>query len=506
MFTEMSYQMILCISLFISLFPCLLLIKKWKEPRRGRFPPGPPKLPIIGNLHQLGNLPHRSLHHLSNKCGPLMLLRLGSVNTLVVSSADMAREIFKSHDLAFSGRPVLCAGKKLAYNGSAVSFAPYGEYWREMRKVLVLELLSVKKVQFFEAIRDEKIASMLKSIADCISSEKMPINLSKLAISLSNNVICRVAFGRIYDEKSEFDRILYETQELLGEVNVADFVPWLGWINNFNGMNSRIDKNFRELDEFFDKVITEHLDPNRARCREEEDIVDVLLRLQRNSSQPNRPTDEHVKGVLADVLAAGSDTSAATLEWTMAELIRNPSVMKKAQMEIREICEGKDKVEETDLAKLKYLKCVVKESLRMHPPLPLLIPRETLEDCIVGGYTIPAKTRVFLNVTAISNDPKCWDNPEEFNPERFLDSGVDFRGQNFELLPFGAGRRSCPGINFAVPLVELALANLLLVFDWVTPEGIVAEDLDMEEGLGLTVHKKTPLCLMVANSTYVKNR
>ncbi|CAI9087228.1 OLC1v1021250C2 [Oldenlandia corymbosa var. corymbosa] len=396
------------------------------------------------------------------------------------------------------------AGNKLGYNGSAVAFAPYGEYWREMRKVLVLELLSVKKVNFFAAIREAETASMLKSIADCCIStnDNNQINLSNLVFALSNNVICRVAFGRVYDEKSGFHQILHETQELLGGVNIADFFPWLAWINKFNGVNSRLEKNFRDLDRFFDRVIAEHLDPNRNRSKQEEDIVDVLLRIQGDSTQTNRPSDENVKGILADILVAGSDTSAATLEWTMAELIRNPSVMRKAQKEIREACKGKHRVEETDLVRLKYLNCVVKESLRKHPPAPLLVPRETLEDCVVSGYTIPAKTRVFFNATSISNDPTVWENPHEFRPERFWDSAVDFRGQNFELLPFGAGRRSCPGMNFAVPLIELVLANLLLLFDWATPEGTVAEDLDMDEALGLTIHKKTPLSLLVVANYY----
>ena len=198
---------------------------------------------------------------------------------------------------------------------------------------------------------------------------------------------------------------------------------------------------------------------------------------------------------------AGTDSVAATIIWTMTELIRNPTVRRKAQQQVREIAKGKPMVDESDLPKLSYLKQVIKESFRLHPPAPLLVPRETIEPCAIDGgkYHIPAKTRVFFNLTAMSVDPVIWKNPREFSPERFEDSDVDFRGQHFELLPFGAGRRGCPGINFSIPVVELAVANLLFRFDWKLPEGISAKDIDMDESIGIVMHKKTPLCLIACS-------
>lgn len=197
---------------------------------------------------------------------------------------------------------------------------------------------------------------------------------------------------------------------------------------------------------------------------------------------------------------AGTDTSAAAIVWTMAELMRNPSIKKKAQKEVREIGQGKARVEETELPKLSYLKQLIKESFRLHPPAPLLVPRETTEACIVDGkFEIPAKTRVIFNATAISTDPRVWENPNEFLPERFENSRIDYRGKHFELLPFGAGRRGCPGINFSIPVVELALANLLFCFDWKLPDGISPQDVDMVEAIGITMHKKTPLRLVATS-------
>ncbi|XP_012855748.1 PREDICTED: cytochrome P450 71A9-like [Erythranthe guttata] len=486
----------------ITLIPfiCVLLIKK-----KTNLPPGPKKLPIIGNLHQLGKLPHRTLRNLSKKYGNLMFLQLGFVPTIVISSADVAREVFKSHDLVFSGRPSLYGAKKISYDFGSISFAPYGEYWREIRKLVVLELMTAKRVQSFGNIRVDEVAQMMDRIIYSQKNKNL-VDLSSLAFLLSNNVVCRVALGTMgsVDENgngSVFQDVLGETQHLVGEFNVADYFPGLAWVNRFNGVDKRLEKNFQALDRFLDRVIQEHLDPVRIKP-DVEDIIDVLLGIQKDSRHTWMALNhEHIKGVLlVDIFSAGTDTSATAIEWTMTELVRNPTVKQKVQQEVRQVAKGKTKVEETDLPKLAYLKLVIKESLRLHPPAPLMIPRETTEKCTIDNkYEIPAKTRVLFNASAIGMDPEYWENPERFWPDRFLNRQVDFRGQHFELLPFGAGRRGCPGINFSMPLVELALANLLFCFDWKLPEGMSAEDVDLEEAIGITMHKKIPLVLVTSS-------
>lgn len=195
------------------------------------------------------------------------------------------------------------------------------------------------------------------------------------------------------------------------------------------------------------------------------------------------------------MLVGGIDSTATTLEWAMAELIRHPHMMETAQAEVRRVVGKKKKVEEEDLNKLDYLKSIIKETLRFHPAAPM-IWLETRTSVIVKGYQIPAKTRVFINVWAVTRDENSWENVDEFLPDRFANNPIDFKGQDFQFIPFGAGRRSCPGISFAVASVEHALANLLCWFDWKLPEGVTKENLDMSEALGMTVHKKLPLLLV----------
>ena len=182
----------------------------------------------------------------------------------------------------------------------------------------------------------------------------------------------------------------------------------------------------------------------------------------------------------------------------MSELVRNPRVMKKAQNEVRAVLNGKKEVHEADIQELKYLKLVIKETMRLHPSLPLLLPRECRESCEIDGYVIPLKTKVIVNAWALARDPEYWHDAECFLPERFEDNCYDFKGSNMEYLPFGAGRRICPGILFGVANVELLLASLLYHFNWKLPDGMNIRDLDMKEKFGASVGRKTSLQLIVA--------
>ncbi|KAK7349661.1 hypothetical protein VNO77_07203 [Canavalia gladiata] len=488
--------------LIISLaLPVLFLLffqyrRTFKSPPR---PPGPRGLPIIGNLHQLKSSElYLQLWHLSKKYGPLFSIQLGLRPAIVVSSPKLAKEVLKTHDLEFCGRPQLLGQQKLSYNGLEMIFSPYGEFWREIRKICVVHVLSAKRVSSFSSIRHYEVKQMIKKLSKHASSSKVT-NLNEVLMSLTNTIICRIAFGRRYEdegtERSRFHGLLNECQAMLGTLFVSDYIPFLGWIDRLRGLHGRLERIFKQLDEFYQEVIDEHMDPNRN-TPQEEDIIDVLLQLKKQRLFTEDLTIDHIKAVFMDMLLAATDTTAATTVWAMTALIQNPRVMKKVQEEIRNLGGNKDFLNEDDIQKFPYFKAVIKETLRLHLPAPLLVQRETNEKCVLDGYEIPAKTIVYVNAWAIHRDPEAWKDPNEFLPERFLDSNIDFRGQDFELIPFGAGRRICPGMSMAITSLDVILANLLNSFDWELPPGFKKEDIDAEVLPGLTQHRKNPLCVL----------
>ncbi|KAK9152020.1 hypothetical protein Syun_010329 [Stephania yunnanensis] len=491
--------------LALAIPPLLLLLLKHSKTKQLNPPPGPPKLPIIGNMHQLGHSRHRSLSNLSKKYGPVMVLHLGRVPFLVVSSAEAAKEVLKTQDLNFCSRPAVLTLKRLSYDFLDVAFSPHSEYWREMRKIFALELMGPKRVHSFGSIRGEEVANMVDSISKSCSSPMKPVNLTEELFSLTTRVICRAAFGKSYHGK-EFDRgkfleVVFEAMAIMGSFSASDFFPssWAASaVDVITGLKGRLERCFLSFDKFYQRVIDEHLEraESEGERGQEEDIIDALLGIMRDQSSPIHITADHIKALLMNIFMAGMGTSAVAMVWTMTELARKPELMKKAQDEIRGKVGKKGKVEESDLEQLLYLKMVVKESLRLHPPGALLPPRECVNHCKVNGYDIKPGTRVLVNVWAIGTNPEYWENPEEFWPERFENSSIDYRGQHFELLPFGAGRRICPGITMGMLNVELALANLLYCFEWKLPSGMNVEDIDMEEGTGIALRKESPLFLV----------
>ncbi|CAL1390573.1 unnamed protein product [Linum trigynum] len=480
---------------FYLLLP-LFLISTWlivfRKPKTNNTPPSPFKLPILGNLHQLGSHPHRSLQSMAQRHGPIMLLHLGHAPMVVISSPESAKEILKTHDLTFANRTDSIISRRLFYNYRDLSLSPYGEYWRQMRSICVMQLLSTKKVQSFRSVREEE-ANLMAGLIQARSGSGSPVDLGELFAGLTEDVISRVAFGRKYRKLKE---MLKEMAVLLGIFNVADFVPWMGWINRFNGLNDRVERVFGEFDRFLDEIVDEHV---AARGRqgnekteelEQRDFVDVLLDAQQENELMDR---DSIKAIILDMFGAGSDTTFTALEWAMTEVLKHPRVTRTLQEEIRSVAGNKPSVNEDDIERMPYLKAVIKESLRLHPPIPLLVPRAATNDTKVMGYDVKAKTGVLINAWAIGRDPAAWEDAEEFRPERFLSSSIDYKGLDFQLIPFGAGRRGCPGITFAAAVLELAMVAVLHKVDWSFPGGAKAEDLDMSEAPGMAVQRKFPL-------------
>ncbi|XP_073151669.1 6,7,8-trihydroxycoumarin synthase-like [Henckelia pumila] len=488
--------------LLLLILPLLFFFLFKKRPKT-LYPPSPPALPVIGNLHQFeASNPHLYLYKLAQKYGPLMSMKLGKVRVLVVSSAKMAKEVLKIHDIAFCSRPPFLSWLKLTYNGLDIGFSPYNDSWRELRKICVLHLFSNKQVQSFQPIREDEVSRMIKNLAASASSgEYNCVNLSVTMLNLTSTLI---AFGKRFDEneseRRRFDQLMIESQAMQGGFFVSDYLPWFGWVDKLSGMLSRLDECFRNMDEFYQELIDEHLDSNyRDTIMNPNNILDLLIQLKERKLSSIDLTWDRIKALLSDIFVAGTDTSAAVTVWAMTALIKNPDVMKKLQKEIRETIGNKGFVNENDVPKLPYLKAVIKETLRLYPPAPLLLPRESLEERIIEGYTIPSKTLVYVNAWAIARDSQCWENPNEFSPERFLNSSIDVIGQDFEVIPFGAGRRGCPGISMGLATVDLALANLVYYFDWELPKGMRKEVVDTDVLPGITMHKKNPLCLSPRN-------
>ncbi|XP_042051188.1 cytochrome P450 71AP13-like [Salvia splendens] len=485
----------LLLPILLGLGTLIFLSLSTKPPRL----PGPPKLPLIGNLHLLGKHPHLSLLSLSKKYGPLFHLQLGEIPTVILSSAATAKEALKTHDLALATRPEISAAKTLFYNCTDVAFAPYGPHWRSTRKLCTLELLSTKRVQSFSSVRAEEASRLVRRVSASASSTGV-VDLSKLLNLYASDVLCRIVFGKDFSGGGEYERfgfkeMLDEYQELLGGFSLGDFFPSMEILQVLTGHRGRLWRAFQRFDKLFSDVIEEKMHTTQAQCM---DFVDILLHLQRNGDAHIPLTMDNVKAILLDMFAAGTDTTFITLDWTMTELLTHPEILKILRSEVRNVVGEKEMVSETDLPNLKYMKAVIKEVMRLHPPAPLLVPRESMAQITINGHTIPAKTRIFINAWAIGRDVKYWENPEEFDPNRFLNSDIDFRGQHFELIPFGAGRRICPAITFGLATVEMGLAQLVHDFDWELPYQVKPDDLDMTEVFGITMHRKSPL-LVVAN-------
>ncbi|CAM0908634.1 unnamed protein product [Alopecurus aequalis] len=423
--------------------------------------PSPPfKLPIIGHLHLVGSHPHVSLTDLARKHGPdVMLLRLGTVPTLIVSSPSAAKTVLRTHDHIFASRPPSTVADIL-FNGSTnIANAPYGDYWRHVRKIITTHLLTPRKVRSNLSFCEIEVQLVLARLREAATA-RTTVDLSKLFSYYVKDVVCQAVLGRLPREA--------------------------GW--------NKAARHKKRWDDLLDDLIDKHTSKPVGEY-EDEDFLDVLLSAQTKYNL----TRHNIKAILMDVFEAATHTTYIALDYAMAELIRKPHVMYKLQTEVRRCkTNGKEVAYQEDLSSLTYLRAVMKETLRLHPPGPLLAPHFSMADCDVEGYIIPSRTRVVLNVWALGRDSSCWENPEEFMPKRFLEEGVDaaseFQGNDFRFLPFGSGRRICPAISFATATFEIMLANLIYHFNWELPAGLLG--IDMTEVFGLDVHRKENLLLV----------
>nr|GMC91325.1 cytochrome P450 CYP736A12-like [Ipomoea batatas] len=461
-----------------------------------KLPPGPRGLPILGHFHLVGKNPHKDLQKLSKTYGPIMHLRFGFVNNIVASTPAAAKMFLKTHDLNFATRPLSEAAKYISNGQKGLSFGQYGPYWRNVRKLCTLEFLSNLKINSFQPMRREELCLLVESFKQAAQNGEA-VNLSAKVSSLSVNMSCRMVFGKKYEDKDigekGFKAVIQEAVHLTALPNLGDYFPYIGKLD-VQGLTKRMKAVGKLFDEFLEKIIDEHEQgKTKGNTQTTKDFVGTMLEIMKSGETSFQFSREHVKSVMLDMLIASLDTSSSVIEWTMSELLKHPEVMRKVKEEL-ESQVGLDRmVEEKDLEQLKYLEIVIKESLRLHPVVPLLLPHASIEDCDVGGFHVPKNSTVTVNVWAIGRDPSAWSDPEKFIPERFNKSSIEYKGQDFELLPFGSGRRSCPGMQLGITIVRLVVAQLVHCFDWSLPNGLLPKDLDMTEEFGLVLSRANHL-------------
>ncbi|KAF8070824.1 hypothetical protein N665_1130s0001 [Sinapis alba] len=475
------YLIILPLALFLLAYKFIFPSKT----QRFNLPPSPPySLPILGHHHLLKPPVHRLFERLSKTHGPIFSLRFGYRRTVVISSSSLATEAFTGqNDVLLSNRPCFLTAKYVAYNYTTVGTSPYGDHWRNLRRICSLEILSSNRLTNFLHIRKDEIHRMLTRLSREVVNKE--IELEPLLSDLTFNNIVRMVTGKRYygdevhneEEANLFKKLVADVNDCSGARHPGDYLPFLKIFGR------SFEKKVKAVGEAMDEILQRLLDECR-RDKEGNTMVNHLLSLQ--EQEPEYYTDVTIKGLMLGMMIAGTDTSAVTLEWAMACLLSHPKSMEKAKQEIDEKI-GQDRlIDEPDLVNLPYLQNIVSETYRLYPAAPLLVPRSPTEDIKVGEYDVPRGTMVMVNAWAIHRDPNLWNEPEKFKPERFSDGGEDVH----KLMPFGNGRRACPGAGLGQRIVTLALGSLIQCFDW---EKVNGEKIDMTETPGMAMRKKEPL-------------
>ncbi|GLT84063.1 hypothetical protein SLE2022_023140 [Rubroshorea leprosula] len=479
----------------LALYYARLMTKK--SPRTLPLPPGPPGLPLLGNLPFLPPDLNHYFTKLSQTYGPIMKLQLGSKICIVITSPSLAKIILKDNDEIFANHEVFAAATALVYGGIDITFSPNGPQWKKMRKIFVHQLMSNASLDACYALRRHEVREMVKDVHGKAGS---PIKIGEQMFITTLNVTMNMVWGgqlHLEERNSigpEFRRLVMEVFELLSRANISDLFPVLAPFD-LQGIELKMKKLFLWFDQMFESVIAGRMKENDK--VKNKDLLQFLLGLKHQGDEGSTPclsTDE-IKALFMDTLFGALETSSTMVEWAMTELLRHPAKMRRAREEIEEVVGNQNIVEESHLPKLLYLDAVIKEALRLYPVAPFLVPRNPSKDCCVAGYTIPQGSRIMINLWTIQRDPEVWENPSEFEPERFLKEPErgNFHGNFFSFLPFGSGRRICAGLPLAERMIKYVLATLLHSFEWEIP---VEEKLDVSEKVGLVMKKKNPLVII----------
>ncbi|RZC70797.1 hypothetical protein C5167_033935 [Papaver somniferum] len=487
-------------AIFIFVSAILFIILSYNIFQRLRFklPPGPRPWPIVGNLYDIKPVRFRCFYDWSKIYGPIISVWFGSTLNVVVSNTELAKQVLKEKDQQLADRHRSRSAAKFSRDGTDLIWADYGPHYVKVRKVCTLELFSPKRIEALRPIREDEVTAMVESIFNgCTKPDKSgkSLTVKNYLSGVAFNNITRLAFGKrfvnsegIMDEQGlEFKAIVANGLKLGASLAMAEHIPWLRFL--FPLEEEAFAKHGARRDRLTRAIMDEHTLARQTSGGAKQHFVDALLTVQEQYDL----SEDTIIGLLWDMITAGMDTTAISVEWAMAELIKNPRVQEKAQEELDRVVGTERVMTELDFSNLPYLMSIAKEALRLHPPTPLMLPHKANANVKIGGYDIPKGSNVHVNVWAVARDPAVWKEPFEFRPERFMEEDVDMKGHDYRLLPFGAGRRVCPGAQLGINLVASMLGHLLHHFCWNPTEGVKPEELDMSENPGLVTYMRTPL-------------
>ncbi|KAG0616317.1 hypothetical protein M758_5G105300 [Ceratodon purpureus] len=482
----------------VALVAIYLCMRFLKTPRN--LPPGPFAWPLIGSLHLIGPYPQRALLKLADQYGPLISVWFGQRLIIVATSPETAMEFVKTQDANFCSRPQQQAPTILLPHD--LTFSDVTPHSKHLRKIFTMQFTTSKKVEAAQQLRADEFKHMLSTIP-----QEGWVNVKFHLEVLAGNVFSQLIMGKRLLQPTSHDEEVNDSTEklkdlmtitadldrIIGTFNPGDFIPAFKKLD-LQGLGSRFKQFRSRMDTFIAKILEERLELRKNRDPKEQsrekDYLDALLD---EADQKTNAIDLNVvKTMLWEIYAAGMETNIASSEWAMAEMVNSPESMRKCQEELDAVV-GRDRmVQESDLAKLPYVKAVVKETLRLHPPVPFLA-HQCIKSCKAFGYDIKAGTSVFVNVWGMGRLEKVFPDAEKFYPDRFLpggsNAGIDYQGQNFELLPFGTGRRICAGMPIASLMVQTVVATLMHAYNWTPPK-----DIELMEGLGAaSLSKAVPL-------------
>ncbi|KAG2681455.1 hypothetical protein I3760_11G145700 [Carya illinoinensis] len=495
------------VTALLSVFAVFWFLWAAKKPRKviPPLPPGPRGFPLVGYLPFLGTDLHRKFEELAGVYGPIYKVWLGNKLWVVVSSPLLVKEVVRDQDTIFANHDSYIAGLAVTYGGTDITLLPYGPDWRKLRKIFTRDLLSNANLDGSFTLRREEVKKSIRKVYDKIGT---PVNVGELVFGTVMNTIMSIVWGgtRHGDQEgtdigSEFKSMLWELMVLLGKPNVSDLFPVLARFD-LQGIEKEAKKIFQWCESILDCAIDERMNLAKAKLEEgpgtteqRKDFLQILLELTEREDAATSLSMTQVKALLLDIVIGALDTTTTTMEWLAAELMQHQEVMTKVNEELTRVVGLDNLVEESHLSKLHYLDVVIKETLRLHPALPFIVPRCPSQSSTLGGYWVPKGTRVLLNVWAIHRDPKFWDNPLEFQPERFLNDSVkvEYSGHNFHYFPFGSGRRICVGLPLAERMLKYIIASFFHAYEWKLPQDTKQ---DLSDRFGLVTKKVKPTVLI----------